>query len=205
MVSKVHLYVEGGGDTEVAQTRCRRGFRELLEKAGFKNRMPAITACGSRSAAYDNFKAALKAAQRKNAFPVLLVDSEAPLPDPDLGAWEHLETQAGFEPPAAARPDQAQLMVACMETWLMADHAALHKFFGPGFNPNALLSEVDLEARPCHAVQRALEEASRHCGRDRKYRKGERSFDALSAVEPETLKKHLPHFKKFVDDLDKHL
>ena len=48
---ELHLYVEGGGDSKVLRTACRRGFSEFLAKAGLQGHMPRIVACGGRSQA----------------------------------------------------------------------------------------------------------------------------------------------------------
>ena len=55
------LYLEGGAsgaDSKDQQIRCREGFRKLLEKCDYKKRMPRLFACGSRDAAFDDFKIA---------------------------------------------------------------------------------------------------------------------------------------------------
>lgn len=58
MVS-VKLYVEGGGNTSDLKAKCRKGFRELLEKSGFRGRLPRVVACGPRESAFDRFKSAI--------------------------------------------------------------------------------------------------------------------------------------------------
>jgi len=67
------LYVEGGGGSKLLRTECRAGFSVFLEKAGLRDAMPRIVACGSRNEAYDKFCIAVEHGQR--AF--LLVDSES--------------------------------------------------------------------------------------------------------------------------------
>jgi hypothetical protein len=49
------IFLEGGGDSKDLHVRCREGFRKLLEKCGFKGRMPRTVACGGRSAVFDDF------------------------------------------------------------------------------------------------------------------------------------------------------
>lgn len=204
----VKIYVEGGGDSKELHVRCREGFRKLIEKAGFQGRMPRIVACGGREATFDAFRTATDI--RAN-YPLLLVDSEEPAPetarpdDPDHSmAWEHLQARDGWERPAEVADDQAQLMVTCMETWIMADRAALRTVFGASLQESALLPVPDLEQYHRDTVQEALEHATRNCGRDRAYRKGRRSFQALAAVSPATLE-HLPYFRRFMATLARHL
>lgn len=93
---RVKLYIEGGGDRSSLHIKCREGFRKLLERAGFQDRMPSTKACGNRSAAYDDFKTALHGA-RDDDYPVLLVDSEGPVSQPP---WQHLRSvMGGNDPP----------------------------------------------------------------------------------------------------------
>jgi len=199
---KVKLYVEGGGDSRAIKTRCREGFARLLEKAGFEGRMPRIVACGKREAAFSDFETALKCAA-PDEYPLLLVDSEAEVAGADL--WAHLKKLDGWDKPGNAEDDQLHLMVQCMETWIVADRDAVEHFFGQDFNKGALPPVNDLEKRPKDDVQAALENATRRCGRDREYRKGKRSFQLLGQLDPETLKKLLPHFSLFCECLNNKL
>ena len=53
------IYIEGGGDdSKELKIRCREGFRRLLEKCGFKGRMPKLIACGGRDATFSDFSTA---------------------------------------------------------------------------------------------------------------------------------------------------
>lgn len=203
----VKLYVEGGGDSKELHARCREGFSKLIEKAGFQGRMPRIVACGGREATYDAFKTALTT---HTDYPLLLVDSEDPVQDADTTpdsstAWGHLTARDGWKRPDAARNDQAQLMVTCMETWLMADRPALQTTFGAELQMSALFPEKDLEQRSRQDIQARLERATRNCGKHKAYQKGRRSFQALALLNPATLKKYLPHFERFIRTLSLHL
>lgn len=196
----VTIYIEGGGDSKELHVRCRQGFRKLIEKSGFTKPMPGIVACGGRNAAFDDFKTAM-ASKSPMDYPMLLVDSEDPIVG-DAPPWNHLRARDGWILPNGASDDQAQLMVTCMETWLMADRAALREVFGVSLQDNALLPEADLEQYDRHRVQQALEHATRNCGRNKVYKKGRRSFQVLEAVSPDILKQRLPYFKRFVETLE---
>ena len=189
---RVRLYVEGGGQTASLNVKCREGFRTLLERAGFGDRMPAITACGSRNAAFDNFTRAIRSAQADD-YPMLLVDSEVPVTQPP---WQHLRSHDRWIRPPGVGDDQAQLMVQCMETWCAADRRALRAFFGQGLQETALPALIDLEGRAKDDLQNALIQATRSCGRDRAYRKGARSFELLGQLDPAQLAERLPHFAR---------
>jgi hypothetical protein len=181
----------------------------LIEKAGFtRPKSPAITACGGRGRAYDKFKTF--AAVSHSGYAILLVDSEELIDnlneatDSDT-AWKHLKICDGWERPSDAANDQAQLMVTCMETWIMADHQAIIGFFGQRLQKTALLPPQNLEARTKQEVQDRLHHATRNCGKDRVYAKGKKSFQILGELNPDTLKEHLPHFRRFIATLDSHL
>ena len=185
------LYVEGGGESKEQKIRCREGFRKLLENAGFLRRMPGIVAGGGREATFDKFSIAIATGIEA----VLLVDSEDPV---TTSAWEHLRRRDGWTRPDGCKEDQAQLMATSMETWIVADHAALRRFFTGCLQENTLPALHDLESRRRQDVQNALVAATTNCGRDRQYGKGNRSFQILTELDPETLITHLPHFQRFI-------
>ena len=100
MVREIRIYVEGGGDRSDTRAAIREGFSNFLQplrqlardrKIGW-----FITACGSRNAAFDNFKTAM--ASHPDAFLVLLVDSEAPI---IKGPWNHLGVRDGWDSEAS--------------------------------------------------------------------------------------------------------
>jgi hypothetical protein len=68
-------------------------------------------------------------------------------------AWAHLQHRDGWAQPAGTEDDQAQLMVTCMETWVIADRATLRAFFGQCLRENALLPDQNLEERRNDDVQ----------------------------------------------------
>ncbi len=200
-MSRVKLYVEGGGKGKELQSRCREGFRKLLEKAGFVGRMPRIVACGSRNDTFDRFSTAMDGPPSAG-HPILLVDSEDPISG---GPWQHLSKRDGWACPDEASDDQAQLMVTCMETWVMADHNALRTCFGANLQENALLPVTGLEERSQGEIQGALKHATRNCGRTKKYTKGKRSFQVLGKLNPDTLRQHLFYFQRLIETLQDRL
>lgn len=196
---KVKLYVEGGGDQGFLRTLCRKGFRELLAKTSLRDRMPSITACGSRKSAFDDFCIAVKNAT-EGTFPMLLVVSEVQVQS-GTTAWQHRADRDHWQKPNGVEDDQAQLMVQCMETWIVADRGAVQAFFGQGFRQNALPPVVDLENRARADIHRSLAAATKGCGSDRPYAKGARSFALLGKLDPNKLEEHLVWFKRFIQTL----
>ena len=198
---KVRIYIEGGGDSKLQHVQLRQGFHELFKKAGFADRMPGTFAGGGRESTFDAFKTAV-AAGESDVYPMLLVDSEDPVNA--ATAWEHLRSrEKTWELPAGVTDEQIQLMVTCMETWIIADRAALIRAFGPKLQTSALLPENDLEIRLREDVQDALAHATRECGRDKSYSKGRRSFQVLAQLNPAALKPRLKHFRRLIETLDR--
>jgi hypothetical protein len=198
------LYLEGGAsgaDSKDQQIRCRAGFRKLLEKCDYKKRMPRLFACGSRDAAFDDFKIAL-AGKGEGDYVALWIDSEDPLTDLEV-AWEHLKRRDNWMQPTGANDDQVLLMTTCMETLIAADHAALTDYYGDKLQRSALPLLVNLENRGRHDVQDKLVHATRNCANA--YAKGKRSFEILAKLTPATSGKYLPSFVRTRRILDQNL
>jgi len=184
----VKVYVEGGGDYKSLKTVCRRGFQKFLESAGLVGRMPKIIACGSRKAAFDDFTVALgqyRKSPSREPWPILLVDSEAPVAVPNFDAWKHLSERKAdkWRRPEGAEADQAHLMVQCMESWFFADKPALEKYFGQHFRAAALPARQQIEEIPKAAIASSLETATRDTTKGR-YHKGRHSFAILAMLNP---------------------
>jgi hypothetical protein len=183
------LYLEGGGDSKELHTRCREGFRKLLENCGYQGKMPRLVACGSRNSAFKDFKTANSTMRVK--FVGMWIDSEVPVAD--LGAtWRHLQQQDKWAQPAGSTEDQVLFMVTSMETWIVADRTALKEHFGDQLQDSALPPLQNLESRQRHEIQDALAQATRNCAAP--YQKGRKSFEILSKLTPSILAKHLPSF-----------
>ncbi len=207
-MKNIYLYIEGGGDRAQQQSELRSAFKILLEKAGFKGHMPRILACGGRDQAFHQFKKSFTDRSQAD-IAILLVDAEDPVASNESSinapVWKHLKERDKWERPDAAQENQVALMVTSIETWIIADHAALKAYFGPKLKEKHLLPLQNLESRKRKDVLDALEKATEDCGRDRQYRKGAKSFQVLATVNPHTLQQNLPHFKRFIDVLRHHL
>jgi hypothetical protein len=191
------IYIEGGAsgpESREQDIRCREGFRKLLEKSGFTGRLPRLFACGGRNAAWDAFKTA-QATKAPQDYVALWIDSEDPMASIEE-TWAHLQKRDGWEKPAEARDDQVLMMTTCMETWIIADRAALRAHYGNNLQVSALPAIVDLEKRHRHLIHDRLEHATRNCSNA--YRKGKRSFVILAKLTPDTLKAHLPSFDRIL-------
>ena len=204
------IFVEGGGDNRATRAFCREGFRVLLQKCGYPERRFQIIACGTRLETYKQFKSAH--AQGRAEFVAMLVDSEDAVKDINQ-PWAHLKAREydRWERPAGADDRQVFLMTTCMETWIVADRAALLRHYNAGqdgkkkrskqaINEGGLPPLHDLEAQHRHDVQDRLEDATRHCSN--KYQKGERSFEPFAELDPDILQRHLPSFARMREILD---
>ncbi|SDT35228.1 protein of unknown function [Pseudomonas asplenii] len=211
------LYVEGGGSAASLRTACREGFSKLLDKAGFKGRMPRIVACGSRNDAYDSFCTAIRNGEKA----MLLIDSEAPViaaaqpgdareiaDRANWLPWQHLLQRQGdgWKKPEGSEDWQCQLMVQCMESWLLADRQVLREFFGQGYQENKLPALGNsLERVAKERVYDAFAEATRNCKSKDQYGKGEHSFKLLALIDPAKVSEASPWAKRFFEVLEKRM
>lgn len=186
---KVKLYIEGGGDSHLQDTQFREGWQVFFQKAGLKGRMPAVVRGGGRAQTFDAFKTAVRH-RKPDVLPLLLVDSEE-LVLQGKSAWAHLKQRDGWDKPEGAGDKDAFLMVAVMETWFLADRAALKRFFHDGWRDNFLPPWQKLEEVPKDKILDALVKATADCGR-RRYAKGKRSFELLKEIDSATVEHACP-------------
>lgn len=190
----VTVFVEGGGDSKEQHSRCREGFHKLIDRTLGGRPFPRIESCGGRQQAFGKFLTATIRPEPGRVY-LLLVDSEDPVAGASL--WDHLRQRDNLTKPPSAEESNLAVMATCMESWIVADRVALRQVFGSELQENALPPIVDLEARNRHAVQDALEHATRTCGPTKAYKKGRRSFQVVAALAPQTLRQHLQYFRDF--------
>jgi len=194
------IYLEGGGESKELRSRCREGFHKLLERNGFKGKMPRLVACGSRNSVFSDFKAAH---QRKDCnFIALWIDSEDPVDDIEK-TWAHLEKRDGWEKPEKSSDEQVLFMTTCMETLIAADRDALKKCFKKNLQDSALPSLNNLESKNRKELFDLLKQATPDCKSP--YVKGKKSFELLGLLNAKTLQKDLPSVTRSWRILDKNL
>ena len=199
----VKLYIEGGGEQNRLKRECRRAFASFFESTGFRGRMPRLVACGSRNEAFRDFCSSQKSADRSNKIAFLLVDSEdAVLGDLQNRPWEHLRNRDQWVQPETATNEQVHLMIQCMESWFLADKEALRRFFGQGFNSNALPNNSNIERIVKSDVLRSLENATRNSQKG-SYGKGAHSFKILEEIDATKVVNASPSAKRMILELDK--
>lgn len=189
------IYLEGGGsgpNSRNLDIACQKAFHKLLDGMGFTGRKPRLVACGGRKNVFDRFKTELRSPSAN--YIGMWIDSEDPMADIER-AWDHLAsvtTVPVWERPDNVTDDQVLFMTTCMETWIVTDRAALREHYKQKLNENPLPHTNGLEAKQRHAVQQALETATKDCKNG--YAKGKRSFEILEKLDPAVLKQHLPGF-----------
>lgn len=161
--------------------------------------MPRLVACGSRDAAFHDFKLAVQ--NRWGGYVAMWIDSEDPVEEIEK-VWKHLAKRDGWQKPRSVNDDQVLLMTTCMETLIVADLSACRAHY-KRLQESALTPQANLESRHRHEVQDGLARATRGCSNA--YRKGARSFEPLSSLSPETLATHLPSFARTLRILEQKL
>jgi hypothetical protein len=199
---KIKLYIEGGGDSHLQDTEFRAAWAAFFEKAGLKalRKMPATFRGSGRAKTFDAYCTAVKN-RKPDELPLLLVDSEY-LVTTGPSVWKHLKKSDGWSKPAGAGTHDAFLMIACMETWFVADRESLKQFFHGCWRDQSLPKWPQLEAVEKTKIFRALDQATAACGA-RKYSKGKVSFDLLQSIEPAEVERGCPAAKVLLDRLRK--
>jgi hypothetical protein len=202
------IFVEGG-NRGALNTECRRGFRALIEKAlpaGCRLRFD-VRPCGSRTAAFDNFRLALESGDTEV---ILLVDGEDVITNLDAETkltrdpWQHFISRGEtWHRPARAINPQVHLMAVSMETWLVADAARLAAYYGQGFQASALPTHAQLEKVDKATLTQSLARATRNTTKG-EYSKGSHSFNILATLNPAVVEQRSPHAKRFFDFLRTH-
>ena len=188
----IAIYMEGGGDSHDGRAALRVGMDALLKPLkdiAQRERMRwRLIACGGRDAA---FKAFRNAAKDDDTIVALLVDSEGPV---STTPTAHLAERDGWKL-LAADGDAIHLMVQVMETWIVADEAALSRYYGSGLEAGQLPRRPMLEEVPKADLVRALVRATAATSKG-SYRKIRHASELLARIDPEVVKRRCPHFDR---------
>jgi len=191
------IYIEGGATGAYSREqciRCERAFHKLLDRMGFTGRKPRLVACGGRADVFKDFCTAQRSFG--SGWVAMWIDSEDPMADIEK-AWKHLAqvtTVSRWEKPEGATDDQVLFMTTSMETWIVADPAALREHYGHRLQESQLPDLENIENRNRHEVQEKLARATKDC--KNAYAKGKRSFEILAKLDPAALEVHLPSFSR---------
>ena len=197
-MSRVAIYMEGGGDGRDGRAALRRGMDALLDSLKQAAREKAVrwklVCCGPRDEAFRGFRNAMR--NGDDAVLVLLVDAEGPV---EREPRAHLQFRDGWDL-TAADADSVYLMVQTMEAWIVADSEALRSYYGQGFNAAALPRAADLEVVDKQDVQRSLHQATERTRKGR-YHKIRHASDLLQRIDAETVKAGCRHCRRLFDEL----
>jgi len=198
MVKEIRIYIEGGGDKKDTKKAIRIGFSEFLKdlrQIAQKKRIRwQIIICGSRQNAFEDFKNALKA--HPNAFNVLLVDAEAPV---NSSACQHLKQRDNWNL-TNIDDEQCHLMVQTMEAWLIADVDALKKFYGKGFQENAIPKNPNVEQIDKQQLEPCLTVATRKTSKG-KYHKIQHASKLLALLNVDKVRTASSHCNRIFTTL----
>ena len=131
-----------------------------------------------------------------DAVNVLLVDAEGPV---NQSPRRHLRDRDGWNL-SFTREDTVHLMVQTMETWIVADQAALKSYYGQGFRVNRLPRATNLETVPKTTVESSLGEATKSTQKGR-YHKIRHASDLLKRIDVESVKARCAHCQRLFDEI----
>ena len=194
MVTGVRIYIEGGGDRRDTNAALRRGFSRFLDELVACARSQGLRwdliACGARNEAYNDFVDALST--HREAFNVLLVDSEAPV---SQKPWEHLKDHDGWNRPQGSGHEHIHFMAQCMEAWFIADVDSIESFYGQGFRRNAIPPTADVEQIDKRRLISALANATRGTQKGA-YHKVRHGLKLLTSISPEVVRGKARHCER---------
>lgn len=190
-MGKVIVYLEGGGKGKEGPAALRQGMTEFLGRVVDRRRIQVIC-CGA--VPVQEYRACKLASPSDHR--VLLVDSEAPV---DGSPAQVVASRAGR---AAGElvDDDCLLMVQCMESWLVADAAALEAFFGAGFRKSALPRRKNIEDEPKDQVLGKLRAAVAKTAKQ-KYHKINHGAVLLGKIDPSVVRQRAPHCHRLLTRL----
>ena len=194
----IAIYMEGGGDGRATKEALRQGMDALLRPLKQAAREKALhwklVCCGGRSETFRRFRNEITTA--RDTLVILLVDAEEAVHEsPSI----HLQVRDGWDM-GFADDDAVHLMAQVMETWIVADSVALGRYYGRGFDENALPKGSDLEDVSKADITDALERATRHTTK-RPYHKIWHAKDLLARIDVEQVKNRCPHCRRLFEAL----
>lgn len=195
-MTEIRIYTEGGGNKD-SRARLREAFSRFLSGprlAAYRRGIKwHVVMCGSREEAYRMFQRRI--GDQPSARVLLLVDAEGPVsgtPREHLGA-------AGWDLASAAE-EQCHLMAQVMESWFLADPAAVAAFYGKDFAAGRLPRRKNVEDVPKDAVMAALDVATVKTQKGR-YHKIQHAPLILESLDPEKVRARAPHCHRLFQTL----
>jgi hypothetical protein len=185
MVTEIRIYFEG-------DSALKPGFHKFLGeiREAWGSRQCRFRLIDANGTPVEDYRDGMKA--NPDAWNILLLDSEDAITEPlaDLCTRKGL---AGFS-------DSVFWMVQTMESWFLADQEALRKYYGDGFQENALKGNPRVEQIPKTDVQSRLKAATKGTQKG-EYHKTGHAPHLLAKIDPELVKSAAPNCKRLFDTL----
>lgn len=181
--------MEGGGEGRDTKIALRQGMDEFLnpvkEEARNKSWHWKLVPCGARGNAFKAFKNAVRNATARII--ILLVDAEDRV---ETTAREHLKSRDQWDL-GFTMDDNVHLMVQTMETWIVADPAALADYYGQNFRESALPVTDNLETISKTKIAQALKSATK-ATQKAAYHKTRHAGDLLKRIDSRKVRQRCP-------------
>ena len=191
--------MEGGGDSAGSKAELRRGMDVFLTEIKDACRTRAwhwkLVCCGSRDEAHKYFEN--ERANGDAGIVVLLVDSEAPV---DIEPADHLVKRDRWDDLHGIDGEMIHLMVQTMETWIIADRAALRDYYGQNFRENVLPRRQNLEEVGKNDVAEGLRSATVGTQKGA-YHKIRHARHLLQLIDPMTVRERCRHCGRLFETL----
>jgi len=204
MVTKIKIYMEGGGKDKSGKAMLREGMTKFLEKATASSGKFQVTCCGGRNEALNMFRTALERPNENPDYIFLLVDSEALVKDAADGIKrpkQHLQTRDPSWDMQGMNEQQIHFMAQVMESWFIADAEALANFYGQNFNRNAIPRNNNVEEIEKLRIETVLVEATKNTTKE-KYHKIQHGAKILATINPNVVRGKASYCDYFLKTID---
>ena len=196
-MSEIRIYVEGGGGKD-SKARMRQAFSQFLSESRDAARQRraqwSVILCGSRDDTFKAFQNGVRSHPDADVY--LLVDAEQEVAGTPR---EHLAAREPWDLSTLA-DEQCHLMAQVMESWFLADPAALERFYGQKLG--SIPKRKNVEEVPKDEVMSALERASRNTQRG-PYHKIHHGAPILESLDPARVRGRAPHCERLFQTLEK--
>ncbi|MDQ3179262.1 MAG: DUF4276 family protein [Acidobacteriota bacterium] len=195
---EIKLYVEGGGkgSHKRATIKLQQGFdsffKKLKDAAQSRKISFRIIPSGNSQNTYEDFIRSVE--NSPQSFNVMLVDSDDALAENE-SARDFLQKKYKKWKLKKIADEQCHLMVQIMESWFIADVDALKKFYGQGFNSNAIPKNSNVETIAKSRVESSLKTAILKTNKS-EYHKIVHGAKLLELINPQKICEAAPHCRE---------
>ena len=196
-MKELWIFIEGGGGKD-SKDELRHAFSAFLsrprEAARQKGVHWRVVMCGSRDATFKAFRHAAR--DLRDAFVFLLVDAEQAVTGTPR---EHLSARDPWDL-SFADEEQCHLMAQVMESWFLADPAAMERFYGQHFVARQIPPRKNVEEVPKADVEAVLKSATAKTQKG-EYHKIQHGPRIPESLDPERVRARAPHCERLFQAL----